>query len=192
MKASAASAGTSAGPGGLLGGTLTPADRHGSVQVVSSTNGELGGDDPTGGHSHTPITAQPEVEIVEETKFVTIFFIYSFAFISGDHILAIYWVLSLLWLALKRLLLNQKSFMATFHRKEFDLRVMISNYFFTAYSFFLVINWIFSCIEISLRVNVYETEISYYWKKENCFGNWHKLHLIFNLNCKSLICFNCI
>lgn len=68
MKASAASAGTSAGPGGLLGGTLTPADRHGSVQVVSSTNGELGGDDPTGGHSHTPITAQPEVEIVEETK----------------------------------------------------------------------------------------------------------------------------
>jgi len=68
MKASAASAGTSAGAGGLLGGTLTPADRHGSVQVVSSTNGELGGDDPTGGHSHTPITAQPEVEIIEETK----------------------------------------------------------------------------------------------------------------------------
>ena len=70
MKASAASAGTSAGAGGLLGGTLTPADRHGSVQVVSSTNGELGGDDPTGGHSHTPITAQPEVEIIEETKYV--------------------------------------------------------------------------------------------------------------------------
>ena len=73
MKASAASAGTSAGPGGLLGGTLTPADRHGSVQVVSSTNGELGGDDPTGGHSHTPITAQPEVEVVEETKYVVVF-----------------------------------------------------------------------------------------------------------------------
>ena len=69
IKASAASAGTSAGPGGgLLGGTLTPGDRHGSVQVVSSTNGELGGDDPTGGHSHTPITAQPEIEIAEETK----------------------------------------------------------------------------------------------------------------------------
>lgn len=71
MKASAASAGTSAGPGGvggnLLGGTLTPADRQGSVQVVSSTNGELGGDDP-GGHSHTPITAQPEIEMAEETK----------------------------------------------------------------------------------------------------------------------------
>lgn len=70
IKASAASAGTSAGPGGgLLGGTLTPADRHGSVQVVSSTNGEFGGDDPTAGHSHTPITAQPEIEIIaEETK----------------------------------------------------------------------------------------------------------------------------
>ena len=74
MKASAASAGTSGGPGGggLLGGTLTPADRHGSVQVVSSTNGELGGDDPTAGHSHTPITAQPEIEIAEETKYVVL------------------------------------------------------------------------------------------------------------------------
>ena len=72
MKASAASAGTSGpgtGGGGLLGGTLTPADRHGSVQVVSSTNGELGGDDPAG-HSHTPITAQPEIEMAEETKYV--------------------------------------------------------------------------------------------------------------------------
>ncbi|XP_045030742.1 casein kinase I isoform X2 [Daphnia magna] len=68
VKASAASAGTSGGPGGnLLGGTLTPADRHGSVQVVSSTNGDLGGDDPAG-HSHTPITAQPEIEMAEETK----------------------------------------------------------------------------------------------------------------------------
>lgn len=71
VKASAASAGTSGGPGGnLLGGTLTPADRHGSVQVVSSTNGDLGGDDPAG-HSHTPITAQPEIEIAEETKYET-------------------------------------------------------------------------------------------------------------------------
>lgn len=71
MKASAASAGTSGGAGGgnLLGGTLTPADRHGSVQVVSSTNGELGGDDPAG-HSHTPITAQQEIEMAEETKYV--------------------------------------------------------------------------------------------------------------------------
>lgn len=76
MKSAAASAGTSGGPGGLgaggnlLGGTLTPADRHGSVQVVSSTNGELGGDDPAG-HSHTPITAQPEIEMAEETKYVS-------------------------------------------------------------------------------------------------------------------------
>lgn len=37
-------------------------------QVVSSTNGELANDDPTAGHSNTPITAQAEVEIVDETK----------------------------------------------------------------------------------------------------------------------------
>ncbi|XP_071450408.1 casein kinase I isoform X4 [Hetaerina americana] len=68
-------------PGGVVGkswpemkqptnaiGNLTPADRHGSVQVVSSTNGELANDDPTAGHSNTPITAQQEVEIVDETK----------------------------------------------------------------------------------------------------------------------------
>lgn len=68
-------------PGGVVGkswpemkqptntiGNLTPADRHGSVQVVSSTNGELANDDPTAGHSNTPITAQAEVEIVDETK----------------------------------------------------------------------------------------------------------------------------
>ncbi|CRL07157.1 CLUMA_CG020148, isoform C [Clunio marinus] len=49
-------------------GNLTPADRHGSVQVVSSTNGELNADDPTAGHSNTPITQQPEVEMVDDTK----------------------------------------------------------------------------------------------------------------------------
>lgn len=53
----------------MLGGNLTPADRHGgSVQVVSSTNGELANDDPTAGHSNTPITAHAEVEVVDETK----------------------------------------------------------------------------------------------------------------------------
>ncbi|XP_045513764.1 casein kinase I isoform X3 [Pieris brassicae] len=53
----------------LTAGHLTPADRHGSVQVVSSTNGELGADDPTAGHSNTPIT-QPhhEVDVVDDTK----------------------------------------------------------------------------------------------------------------------------
>ncbi|KAH8418448.1 hypothetical protein KR009_004271, partial [Drosophila setifemur] len=56
-------------PGATLG-NLTPADRHGSVQVVSSTNGELNPDDPTAGHSNTPITQQPEVEVVDETKYV--------------------------------------------------------------------------------------------------------------------------
>ncbi|XP_023013813.2 casein kinase I [Leptinotarsa decemlineata] len=49
-------------------GNLTPADRHGSVQVVSSTNGELNTDDPTAGHSNTPITQPHEVEMVDETK----------------------------------------------------------------------------------------------------------------------------
>ncbi|XP_055706084.1 casein kinase I isoform X7 [Phlebotomus papatasi] len=53
---------------GVTLGNLTPADRHGSVQVVSSTNGELNNDDPTAGHSNTPITQQPEVELVDETK----------------------------------------------------------------------------------------------------------------------------
>lgn len=52
----------------LLGGNLTPADRHGSVQVVSSTNGDLANDDPTTGHSNTPITVPVEVEVVSETK----------------------------------------------------------------------------------------------------------------------------
>ena len=41
-----------------------------TFQVVSSTNGELGGDDPTAGHSNTPITAPAEVEVVDETKYV--------------------------------------------------------------------------------------------------------------------------
>ncbi len=37
---------------------------------MSSTNGELAGDDPTAGHSNTPITAPAEVEVVDETKYV--------------------------------------------------------------------------------------------------------------------------
>ncbi|XP_043064939.1 casein kinase I isoform X9 [Drosophila ficusphila] len=44
-------------------------DRHNvTTKVVSSTNGELNPDDPTAGHSNTPITQQPEVEVVDETK----------------------------------------------------------------------------------------------------------------------------
>lgn len=43
---------------------------HVHLQVVSSTNGELNADDPTAGHSNTPITQQPEVELVDETKLV--------------------------------------------------------------------------------------------------------------------------
>lgn len=42
-------------------------DRHGSVQVMSSTNGELGPDDFTAGQSHAPIHP-PEVDVVEDTK----------------------------------------------------------------------------------------------------------------------------
>ena len=35
---------------------------------MSSTNGELGGDDPTG-QSNTPITPATDVEVVDETKY---------------------------------------------------------------------------------------------------------------------------
>ena len=41
--------------------------------MVSSTNGELAPDDPTAGHSNTPITAQQEVEVIDETKYVLFF-----------------------------------------------------------------------------------------------------------------------
>ncbi|CAI5792977.1 casein kinase I isoform X1 [Podarcis lilfordi] len=44
-------------------------DRHGgSVQVVSSTNGELNIDEPTGAPSNVQIAARTEVEVVEEAK----------------------------------------------------------------------------------------------------------------------------
>ncbi|XP_076237591.1 casein kinase I gish isoform X4 [Calliopsis andreniformis] len=42
-------------------------EMHGNY-VVSSTNGELANDDPTAGHSNTPITAPQEVDMVDETK----------------------------------------------------------------------------------------------------------------------------
>lgn len=45
--------------------------------MVSSTNGELANDDPTAGHSNTPITAQAETEIVDDTKYAKhVIFIY--------------------------------------------------------------------------------------------------------------------
>lgn len=56
-------------------------------QVVSSTNGELGADDPTAGHSNTPITQQHhEVDVVDDTKSVLqlydfVFFYFVFLFI---------------------------------------------------------------------------------------------------------------
>ncbi|XP_037083391.1 casein kinase I-like isoform X3 [Pollicipes pollicipes] len=44
-------------------------ERHPTTnKVMSSTNGELGPDDPTAGQSITPITAQPDVDVVDETK----------------------------------------------------------------------------------------------------------------------------
>lgn len=55
--------------GGLHPGGLTPNDRHGSVQVVSSTNGDVAVDDPMVG-SNTLIAANPDVEVVSETKYV--------------------------------------------------------------------------------------------------------------------------
>uniref|UniRef100_A0A674NM54 non-specific serine/threonine protein kinase n=1 Tax=Takifugu rubripes TaxID=31033 RepID=A0A674NM54_TAKRU len=41
------------------------------VQVVSLTNGELNADDPLTAHSNAPITAQAEVEVVDEAKYVS-------------------------------------------------------------------------------------------------------------------------
>uniref|UniRef100_A0A8C7YC19 non-specific serine/threonine protein kinase n=1 Tax=Oryzias sinensis TaxID=183150 RepID=A0A8C7YC19_9TELE len=52
-----------------LGSHLTAERLGGSVQVMSSTNGELNTDDPTAGHSNAPITAPTEVEVAEETKY---------------------------------------------------------------------------------------------------------------------------
>ncbi|XP_023998415.1 casein kinase I isoform X2 [Salvelinus sp. IW2-2015] len=52
----------------LLGSHLTADGLGGSVQVMSSTNGELNTDDPTAGHSNTPITAPAEVEVADDTK----------------------------------------------------------------------------------------------------------------------------
>lgn len=57
---------------GPVGSRLTVADRHGSVQVVSSTNGELPNDDPTTGQSNTPITGAVDVDVVSETKYVNL------------------------------------------------------------------------------------------------------------------------
>jgi len=39
------------------------------IQVVNSTVGDIA-DDPTGGQSNSPIAAPPEVEVVDETKYV--------------------------------------------------------------------------------------------------------------------------
>lgn len=52
----------------LLGGNLTPVDRHGSVQVVTSTNGDLPNEDPVIDHSNNPIAIPVEVEVISETK----------------------------------------------------------------------------------------------------------------------------
>lgn len=46
--------------------------------MVSSTNGELANDDPTAGHSNTPITAQAETEIVDDTKYDEKFYVLYF------------------------------------------------------------------------------------------------------------------
>ncbi|XP_048415493.1 casein kinase I isoform X2 [Stegostoma tigrinum] len=51
-----------------LGTHLTSDRLRGSIQVVSSTNGELNTDDPTAGHSNAPITAPAEIEVADDTK----------------------------------------------------------------------------------------------------------------------------
>ncbi|KAL7992924.1 hypothetical protein Chor_017180 [Crotalus horridus] len=51
-----------------LGAPLAASRLGGSIQVMSSTNGELNTDDPTAGHSNAPITAPAEVEVADDTK----------------------------------------------------------------------------------------------------------------------------
>ncbi|EMP27571.1 Casein kinase I isoform gamma-2, partial [Chelonia mydas] len=51
-----------------LGTHLATSRLGGSVQVMSSTNGELNTDDPTAGHSNAPITAPAEVEVADDTN----------------------------------------------------------------------------------------------------------------------------
>ncbi|KAK6309040.1 casein kinase I-like isoform X1 [Coregonus clupeaformis] len=51
-----------------LGSHLVAERLGGSVQVMSSANGELNTDDPTAGHSNAPITAPTEVEVADDTK----------------------------------------------------------------------------------------------------------------------------
>ncbi|XP_072338134.1 casein kinase I isoform X2 [Scyliorhinus torazame] len=51
-----------------LGTHLASDKLGGSVQVVSSTNGELNTDDPTAGHSNSPITAPAQIEVADNTK----------------------------------------------------------------------------------------------------------------------------
>lgn len=51
-------------------------------------NGEPGGDDPTAGHSNTPITP-PEVEVVDETKYVSLLLIYfNCAYLQTDTLIS--------------------------------------------------------------------------------------------------------
>uniref|UniRef100_A0A8C4TMJ0 non-specific serine/threonine protein kinase n=1 Tax=Erpetoichthys calabaricus TaxID=27687 RepID=A0A8C4TMJ0_ERPCA len=47
---------------------ISPSPPLRSLQVMSSTNGELNTDDPTAGHSNAPITAPAEVEVADDTK----------------------------------------------------------------------------------------------------------------------------
>lgn len=62
--------------------------RHGSVQVVSSTNGDVAIDDPNTGLSNTLIAAHTDVEVVSDTKYVHLhscispFIFFSFLFLS--------------------------------------------------------------------------------------------------------------
>ncbi|ELV11202.1 Casein kinase I isoform gamma-3 [Tupaia chinensis] len=51
-------------------------DWIGKQLVVSSTNGELNTDDPTAGRSNAPITAPTEVEVMDETKYVFVLFVF--------------------------------------------------------------------------------------------------------------------
>ncbi|XP_031788308.1 casein kinase I isoform X9 [Nasonia vitripennis] len=61
-------------------------DRHpANYKVVSSTNGELANDDPTAGHSNTPITAPPEVEMIDETNLKHVAIVHGKNLVPTEH-----------------------------------------------------------------------------------------------------------
>lgn len=93
-----------AGDGRISG--LTPDQRHhGSVQVVSSTNGDLNIDDPGAGTSNTPLPGVVDVDVVSETKYV----IHILSYVPHTDSYIVYFLQMLLLLSKEEEKANQES-----------------------------------------------------------------------------------